>query len=85
MLLATVQKLRSSPEAVLGRKFLLDDINKLSDEENRARKAVRGQEYNYIVVLSSLRRDCAESDLTLGGLVRVPHAPPLALSRLVCW
>ena len=51
-------------------------MNKLPDEENRARKAVRGQEYNYIVVLSSLRRDCVEPDLTLGGLVRVPHAPP---------
>ena len=51
-------------------------MNKLSDEENRARKAVRGQEYNYIVVLSFLRRDCVEPDLTLGGLVRVPHVPP---------
>ena len=52
-------------------------MNKLPDAKNRARKAVPGQEYNYIVVLSSLRRDCVEPDLTLGGLVRVPHAPPL--------
>ena len=30
----------------------------------------------YWFFLSSLRRDCVKLDLTLGGLVRVPHAPP---------
>ena len=76
MLRATVQKLRSSPEAVLGWKSYLHDMNELPDEENRAKKAIRGQEYTPQVVLSSLRRDRAESDLTLCRLVRVPHAPP---------
>ena len=77
MLRATVQKLRSSPEAVLGWKSYLHDMNELPDEENRAKKPVRGQEYTYKVVLGSLRRDCTEPDLTSGGLVRVSHAPPL--------
>ena len=56
MLRATVQKLRSSPEAVLGWKSYLHDMNELSDEENRAKKVVRGQEYTYKAVLGSLRR-----------------------------
>ena len=51
-------------------------MNKLPDKKNRAKKAIRGQEYTPQVVLSSLRRDRAESDLTLCRLVRVPYAPP---------
>ena len=65
-----------SSEAIIGWKYYLKDINKLPDEKNRAKKATRGQEYTPQVVLSSLRRDRAESDLTLCRLVRVPHAPP---------
>ena len=66
----------TSPEAVLGWKSYLHDVNELHNEENRAKKAIRSQEYTPQVVLSSLRRDRAESDLTLCRLVRVPHAPP---------
>ena len=56
-------------------------MNELPDEENRAKKAVRRQEYTYKAVLGSLRRDCTEPtaifDLGRRGLVRVSHAPPL--------
>ena len=70
-------KLRSSLEAVLGRKSYLHDVTELPGEKNRAKKAVCGQEYTYKAVMGSLRRDCAELDLTPDGLVRVLHAPPL--------
>ena len=52
-------------------------MNELPDKKKRAKKAARGQDCTYKVVLHSLRRDCAEPNLTLGGLVRVLHAPPL--------
>ena len=66
----------TSPEVVLWWKSYLNAVNELPDAENHAKKATRGQEYIPQVVLSSLRRDRAESDLTLYRLVRVPHAPP---------
>ena len=52
-------------------------MGELPDAKNQAKKAARDQECTYKVVLRSLRRDCAETDLTSGELVRVPHAPPL--------
>ena len=51
-------------------------MNELAQAKKRAKKTARGQEYNPKAVLGSLRRDCVELDLTSGGLVRVPHAPP---------
>ena len=72
-----LRKLRSSVEAVFGWKSYLYIMGELPDAKNQAKKAARDQECTYKVVLRSLRRDCAETDLTSGELVRVPHAPPL--------
>ena len=52
-------------------------MNELAQPEKRAKQAACGQEFTYKVVLSSLRRDCADPDLTLGELVHILHAPPL--------
>lgn len=57
-------------------------MNKLPDAKNRAKKAARGNEYTYKAVLGSLRRDCAEPNVTLYRLVRVPEAPPPAFIDL---
>ena len=45
MLRATVQELRSSPEADSGWESYLHDMNELPDEKNRTQKAARGHEY----------------------------------------
>ena len=42
-------------------------MNELPDEETRAKKAVRGQEYTYKAVLGSLRRVCADPHIPRGA------------------
>ena len=54
-----LRKLRSSVEAVFGWKSYLHIMGELPDAKNRAKKAARGQECTYKVVLRSLL--CAET------------------------
>ena len=66
--------LRSSLEAVLEWKCSLDDMNKLSEAENRAKKVTRGQECTPKALLPTSAQTRVDQYFTRGGSCAFPEA-----------